>query len=237
MLPAWMMTDDIYTPQKGSSAFISKTMVALGRTMARLRVQRGHEKSRHLPAVVKIIMLLLLIITVSACRNRVVILGIAAFVQVYLCTWPARDILSVLRTSAFAGVLALILFAPAMVMNPSGAANNLMAVAKVFLSVEMVGIFNHTTQWNHMTAALRKLRVPGIVIFTIDITLKYIVLLGTLINDLLTSVMLRSVGRNTGRRRSLAGVRGVTFVRSSEMSKEMYQAMQCRGFTDDYKGL
>ena len=213
MLPAWMMTDDIYTPQKGSSAFISKTMVALGRTMARLRVQRGHEKSRHLPAVVKIIMLLLLIITVSACRNRVVILGIAAFVQVYLCTWPARDILSVLRTSAFAGVLALILFAPAMVMNPSGAANNLMAVAKVFLSVEMVGIFNHTTQWN------------------------YIVLLGTLINDLLTSMMLRSVGRNTGRQRSLAGVMGVTFVRSSKMSKEMYQAMLCRGFTDDYKGL
>ena len=205
--------------------------------MAKLRVQRGHEKSRHLPAVVKIIMLLLLIITVSACRNRVVILGIAAFVQVYLCTWPARDILSVLRTSAFAGVLALILFAPAMVMNPSGAANNLMAVAKVFLSVEMVGIFNHTTQWNHMTAALRKLRVPGIVIFTIDITLKYIVLLGTLINDLLTSMMLRSVGRNTGRQRSLAGVMGVTFVRSSKMSKEMYQAMLCRGFTDDYKGL
>ena len=237
MLPEWMMTDDKYTPQRGSSVFVSKTMAALGRTMARLRVQRGHEKRMHLPASVKIILLLLLIITVSVCRNTVVTLGIAAFVQIYLCTWPARDILSIMRTSVFAGALALILFAPAMVMNPSGAANNLIAVAKVFLSVEMVGIFNHTTQWNHMTAALRKLRVPGIVVFTIDITLKYIVLLGTLINDLLTSMMLRSVGRNPGRRSSLGGVMGVTFVRSSEMSKEMYQAMQCRGFTDDYKGL
>lgn len=237
MLPEWMMTDDKYTPQGGSSVFVSKTMAALGRTMARLRVQRGHEKRMHLPASVKIILLLLLIITVSVCRNTVVTLGIAAFVQIYLCTWSARDILSIMRTSVFAGALALILFAPAMVMNPSGAANNLIAVAKVFLSVEMVGIFNHTTQWNHMTAALRKLRVPGIVVFTIDITLKYIVLLGTLINDLLTSMMLRSVGRNHGRRSSLGGVMGVTFVRSSEMSKEMYQAMQCRGFTDDYKGL
>lgn len=30
---------------------------------------------------------------------------------------------------------------------------------------------------------------------------------------------------------------GVTFLKSVQMNKEMYEAMQCRGFTDDYKGL
>ena len=27
---------------------------------------------------------------------------------------------------------------------------------------------------------------------------------------------------------------GVTFVRGTEMNRQMYEAMQCRGFTDDY---
>jgi cobalt/nickel transport system permease protein len=27
---------------------------------------------------------------------------------------------------------------------------------------------------------------------------------------------------------------GITFIRGAEMSQEMYEAMCCRGFTDDY---
>jgi cobalt/nickel transport system permease protein len=129
------------------------------------------------------------------------------------------------------------LFIPAFVLNPAGLFNYLAIAAKVFLSLEMVSIFDHTTQWNHITDALRKLHVPGIVIFTIDITLKYIVLLGSLIEDILTSLRLRSVGKNNKKYQSVGGVMGVTFIRGSEMSREMYEAMRCRGFTDDYKGL
>jgi cobalt/nickel transport system permease protein len=124
-----------------------------------------------------------------------------------------------------------------MIWNPDGINNNLVLVVKIFLSVEMVTIFNHTTQWNHITAAWRKLHIPGIFIFTVDITLKYIVLLGTLIEDLLTSLSLRAVGKHHKKYRSVGGVMGVTFLRGSEMSREMYEAMRCRGFTDDYKGL
>jgi cobalt/nickel transport system permease protein len=101
----------------------------------------------------------------------------------------------------------------------------------------MVTIFNHTTQWNHITGALRKLHIPGIFLFTLDIALKYIVLLGTLIQDILTSLRLRSVGKNNKKYQSVGGVMGVTFLRGTEMSREMYESMRCRGFTDDYKGL
>jgi cobalt/nickel transport system permease protein len=124
-----------------------------------------------------------------------------------------------------------------MFLQPEGISNNLVIVGKVFLSLEMVTIFNHTTQWNHITTALRKLHLPGIFIFTLDITLKYIVLLGTLIEEILTSLTLRSVGKNNKKYQSIGGVMGVTFVRGTEMSQEMYEAMRCRGFTDDYKGL
>ena len=59
-------------------------------------------------------------------------------------------------------------------------------------------------------------------------------LLGNLITELLTSLQLRSVGKNNKKYSSIGGVMGVTFVRGTEMNRQMYEAMQCRGFTDDY---
>ena len=63
------------------------------------------------------------------------------------------------------------------------------------------------------------------------------VLLGGLIVDLLTARELRAVGRDRKKYRSVGGVLGVTFLRSTELSRETWEAMCCRGFTDDYKGL
>lgn len=157
-----------------------------------------------------------------------------AILLLYLCTWPARDILNIMKAGCGASVLALIILLPAMFIQPSGIRNELLVVIKVFFSISTLSIFNHTTQWNHITGALRKLHIPGIFIFTLDITLKYIVLLGNLITELLTSLQLRSVGKNNKKYSSIGGVMGVTFVRGTEMNRQMYEAMQCRGFTDDY---
>lgn len=142
--------------------------------------------------------------------------------------------MNIMKAGCGASVLALIILLPAMFIQPSGIRNELLVVIKVFFSISTLSIFNHTTQWNHITGALRKLHIPGIFIFTLDITLKYIVLLGNLITELLTSLQLRSVGKNNKKYSSIGGVMGVTFVRGTEMNRQMYEAMQCRGFTDDY---
>jgi cobalt/nickel transport system permease protein len=236
-MPEWMKQNDCYVPPKDGGTFAVKTIRALGKIMQRLRIQQGHEKKYALPAMVKLLLLIAAILTLSLSRNGLVLLAFLAVLQAYLCTWPARDILAVLTTAVSAALLSFVLFLPAMIWNPGGISNNLVLVLKIFLSVEMVTIFNHTTQWNHITTAWRKLHIPGIFIFTVDITLKYIVLLGTLIEDLLTSLSLRAVGKHHKKYQSVGGVMGETFLRGSEMSREMYEAMRCRGFTDDYKGL
>jgi cobalt/nickel transport system permease protein len=237
MIPEWMKKTENYVPPKDGGTFAVRTIQALGGVMSRLKIQRGHEKKHALPALVKFFLLVASLLVLSLGQDRLILLVFAAVLQVYLCTWPARDILSIWKPSFTASLLAFVLFVPAMFLQPEGISNNLVIVGKVFLSLEMVTIFNHTTQWNHITTALRKLHVPGIFIFTLDITLKYIVLLGTLIEDILTSLTLRSVGKNNKKYQSIGGVMGVTFVRGTEMSQEMYEAMRCRGFTDDYKGL
>ena len=232
-----MAEKDGYAPAEDSGAFIAKTMKTIGAAMGKVSAQKGHEKGHALPALLKLVLLIVCIFALSACRSRIVIMAFAAAVLGYLCTWPAEDILHIIKTALTAAVISLLIFLPAMIMKPSGIPNNVTVICKVFITVVMLSIFNHTTQWNQITLSLKKLHVPAVFIFTLDITLKYIVLLGNLINDLLTSMLLRSVGKNDRKYTSVGAVMGVTFTRGAEMNREMYEAMQCRGFTDDYAGF
>lgn len=237
MLPDWMNKPDTYEPPSKGGSFSLKTINTLGRVMSRIQAQRGHEKNHHIPALAKLLCLFVLIIAIAVFRHPLFLMAVCAFLLAYLCTWPPKDILSVLKSAFFAVMLAFLIFLPAMIMKPEGIRNNLIVILKVFLTVTSLNIFNHTTQWNHITGALRKLHIPGIFVFTLDITLKYIVLLGRLINDLLTSHTLRAVGKEKNKYTSVGGVMGVTFVIGADMNRRMYEAMQCRGFTDDYKGI
>ena len=178
-----------------------------------------------------------LILTLSLARHPLLLLAVTALVLGYACTLPARELLSVLRPAFGAAILTLLLLLPAMLIRPSGRWNNLLVAGKVFLSLVMVNLFNRRTQWNQITGALRKLHVPGVFVFVLDLTLKYIVLLGELLAELLTARSLRAVGRDRRKYRSVGGVLGVTFLRSAELSRETWEAMCCRCFTDDDKGL
>ncbi len=237
MIPEWMTKTEDYVPPKDGGAFYYKTLRSLGRVMTRLKVEGGREGKHSLPAWLRLVILLGLIILVSVTQDRLAIMAVGALVLARLALMPAGDIWGIVKTALFAGVLAVIIFAPAVIMDPVRLGNSLRVISKILICVTAVGEINRTTQWNHVTGALRKFHIPGVVIFIIDITFRYIVLLGKLMEDLLTAVSLRSVGRNNKKYSSVGGVMGVTFLRGTEMNKEMYEAMQCRGFTDDYKGL
>ena len=237
MIPAWLKTEDRIAPPRDGGAFALRSIKSLGSVLSRLRVQRGRSGKLRIPALVKLLGLLALILTLSLARNPLILLALAALILGYAAFLPARELASVLKPALGAAVLAFLLFLPAMIVRPAGRWNNLLVVGKIFLSVTAVNCFNRRTQLNELTRALRRLHVPGVFVFSLDLTLKYIVLLGTLIVDLLTARELRAVGRDRHKYRSVGGVLGVTFLRSAELSRETWEAMCCRGFTDDYKGL
>ena len=237
MLPEWMKKEEYYIPRSDSSRFVVESIKSIGMAMSQIKLQKGHEKGRTLPPLFKLLLMLAGILFISVSRSKIPVMAYAAFLLLYLCTWPAEDIWSIWKAGLTASFLAFLILLPAMLLNAGLIRNEIFIIIKVFLSIITINIFNHTTQWNHVTRALRQLHIPGIFIFTLDITLKYIVLLGNLITDLLTSLQLRSVGKNNKRYNSVGGVMGVTFVRGAEMNRQMYEAMLCRGFTDDYKGL
>ncbi len=91
--------------------------------------------------------------------------------------------------------------------------------------------------WHTLTACLRHFHIPALFIQILDITLKYIVLLGEISLQMLYALKLRSVGRMPSSRKAFSGVLGATFLKSREMSQDMYEAMVCRGFTGDYPAI
>lgn len=205
--------------------------------MSKIKVQRGHEKGKTLPPLFKLCLMFFCILMISLSQNRIVVMAYTAIIFMYLCMWPAKDIWNIFKNGLLASMIAFLILLPAILLNSNLLSNDVFIVIKVFLCVITLSIYNHTTQWNHVTKSMRQLHIPGIFIFILDITLKYIVLLGNLIQDLLTSLQLRSVGRNDKKYTSIGGIMGVTFIKGAQMNKEMYQAMRCRCFTDDYKGL
>ena len=236
MIPSWLTTNDDYKVSKSSNRFIYKTIGTIGNILSRLAIQKGHEKTHALNPLLKLIFTIILILIISITRNLLIILIISAVLLLYLSSWPAKDILSILRTSLLACLLSLIILLPSIIINHN-IYNSLLIIIKVFLDVTSLSIFNHTTTWNHVTTSLRRLHVPSIFIFTLDTTLKYIVILGNMINDLLVSLKLRSVGKNNKKYNSIGGIMGHTFIKSSEYAKEMYDAMICRCFDDNYERI
>jgi cobalt/nickel transport system permease protein len=70
---------------------------------------------------------------------------------------------------------------------------------------------------------------------TLDMTIKYISLLGGLVLDLLYALKLRSVGHDDRKIDSLSAIAGTVFLKSIEAAETQYQAMECRCFAGTYR--
>lgn len=208
-IPEWMCQQEEYTPSKDKEAFLTKSTKSVLSVLGKLRFHEGKDGRFSATPSLKLFYTLIYIILTASARNYLFVLIMCAAVTVRLAFFPA----------VFMG-------------NPQTLAN---ITARVYVSVTLVGILSAGTSWNKLTASMRTFRIPSLFIFTLDITLKYISVLGEICVDILTSVGLRSVGKNPDKAKSFSGVLGITFLKSSEMSEEMYASMCCRGFTGEYQ--
>ena len=97
-----------------------------------------------------------------------------------------------------------------------------------------MNLLSHNTKWSEISKALKLIFIPDIFIWIMDITIKYIVLLGEHSINLLNALKLRSIGITANKYNSLTGIMGNLFIKSYKMSEEMFHAMECRGFVGEY---
>ena len=231
-LPVWMTEPEDYTASKDSDGFLTRSTLSVLSVLRKIRETSNKGLLWASPATM-VATVLVLIVLMAVSRNMLfsyVVLAEALLASLFLCSKAlARSV----KTSLSAMALSLLLLLPAAL---SGAPRTMLTVSiKVFVSVLLLDLVSLTLPFNKITGSLKSFRVPDLFIITLDITLKYIVLLGDVCLNMLDALRLRSVGKNREKGKALSGVLGVTFLKSREMADEMYGAMVCRGFEGEYE--
>ncbi len=233
-MPEWMIKEEDYVPDKDRDGFIGKSILSILGILSRIKSQGSGNAGRYIvDANLKVVFTLVLVLLVSLAKSSTFVVVVIVYLIVVLSLQDAGTIVRVLRVSLIMAVFTFVMLLPAMVWGRGS--NAAMLTGKVFATVTAVNLLSRTTRWNDITGALRSLHVPDIFILVLDITIKYIVLLGEFSLNMLYALKLRSVGKDRGKYQSISGIAGSMFVKSREMAEDMYSAMECRGFTGEYK--
>ena len=230
-VPEWMLQNEEYIATKDSDGFLTRSSLSVLSVLSRIRETSSKGLIWASPSVM-LLTVLLLIVLMAVSKNMIfsyTVLAETLLASLLLCNKAlARSI----KTSLSAMFLSILILLPSALL---GSPRTMLTVSlKVFTSVALLNLVSQVLQFNKITESLKAFHVPDIFIFTLDITIKYIVMLGDVCINMLNALKLRSVGKNREKGKSLSGVLGVTFLKSREMADEMYGAMACRGFEGEY---
>ena len=233
VLPSWMCESEAYEPNIDKDGFITKSAQAILGGLAKLKWNAGKDRRFSASPSLKLCYTFLFILLTACSKNYLFSLIMVAGTILALASYPASAMKQILSGTIGAVLFSIFILLPAVFMgNPQ----ILLTIGtKVFLSVTLIGMLSAGTAWNKLTASLRAFHIPDIFIFTLDITLKYIAVLGEICMEILTSLRLRSIGQNKKKAKAFSGILGISFLKSREMADEMYAAMCCRGFVGEYK--
>lgn len=230
-IPSWMAEPEAYSAPKDSDGFLTRSTLSVLGVLSKIREtsQRG---LRWASPAVMLLTVFVLIVLMALSKNMIFTYVVLAEMLIVSLFLSGKALARSMKTSFSAMLLSLILLLPAAL---SGAPRTMLTVSiKVFISVALLNLVSQTMPFNRITESFKAFHVPDLFIFTLDITLKYIVLLGDVCVNMLNALRLRSVGKNREKGKSLSGILGVTFLKSREMADDMYDAMTCRGFEGEY---
>ncbi len=232
-MPEWLIRDEKYIPDSDKDTFINKSILAMLNIISKIRSQNVYKREKFKVNVYfKVVFVLMLVILLSLSRSFTFVIIINIYLLLILSMMQAKEIVIILRLSAIMAGFTFIILLPSAFWGSGYSI--VMITSKVFATITAVNILSHSTRWSSITSALKRFFVPDIFILVLDITIKYIDMLAEFSLNMLYALKLRSVGRNKRKYTSLSGIAGTLFIKSKEMSEDMYSAMECRGFTGEY---
>ena len=112
-------------------------------------------------------------------------------------------------------------------------------IARSETTATLAALLVLTTRWGHLLKALRVLRVPAIFVVLLGMTYRYIFVLLGIAHDFFEARRARTVGRlnDAQRRHMAASSAAVLLSKSVQLSGDVYDAMQARGFRGEIRTL
>ena len=193
-----------------------------------------------LPAF-RLLVVFLCILLTALSRNAVFTLVLLAVSLMRLAFLPPRRIAKVLRELAAPVLFTVLVMLPSLFLGSPGTLLTL--TMKVTSSLLLILLMNQSMDWRDITGTFRALHIPGVFTATLDMTMRFLVILGRYAQEMLEAIGLRTVGdakgrhKDRGRYMTAGGVLGTTFLVSQRLASETWEAMECRGFDGVYRSF
>lgn len=234
MIEEWLLVKDEYIPEKEGNSFIDKTIFSFLKVFSNIRRNRNKDKLIYKTnPTLKVIFTIVSILLISLSRSFIYLAIMDIYILMGICLTDSEERKNIVAISFIFPIVTLIILIPSMLQG--NIYNSLLLIQKMMSSVLLANILSQTTKWRDISRALKLLFIPDIFIWVMEITLKYIVLLGEYSTNLLYALKLRSIGKNNDKYGSISRIMGNMFLKSYKMSEEMSSAMECRGFVGEYK--
>ncbi len=233
MLPEWLSVKDNYIPKKEKNIYIEKSIFSLIGIVSMIRQNKSGDRLTYsINPTLKVISNIVMILCVSVSRSFIYLLVVDIYVLIKFFLMEKRARKRIFYRSIVFPLATLIALIPSMVYG--NIYNSLLLFQKLVITILLMNLLSHNTKWSEISKSLKLLFIPDIFLWIMDITIKYIVLLGEHSINLLYALKLRSIGITTNKYKSLTGIIGNLFIKSYKMSEEMFHAMECRGFVGEY---
>jgi len=233
MIPNWLSEKDNYVPKEEKNLYIEKSIFSLIKIISIIKQNKSRDKFLYLiNPTLKVISTILSIVLISLSRSFIYLLIMDIYVLINLLLMEKKSRKRIFIKSLIFPFITLIALIPSMFYG--NIYNSLLLFQKIITTIVMMNLLAHNTRWSEISKSLKLLFIPDIFIWIMDITIKYIVVLGEYSINLLYALKLRSVGITYNKYNSLTGIIGNLFIKSYKMSEEMSQAMECRGFVGEY---
>jgi len=233
MVPEWLSAKDNYIPKEEKNLYIEKSIFSLIKIISIIRQNKNQDKLIYsINPTLKVVSVILMILCVSISRSFIYIFIIDIYVLINLFLMEKKSRKRLLLKSFIFPLVTLIALIPSMFYGNIN--NSLLIFQKLIITILLMNLLSHNTKWSEISKSLKLLFIPDIFIWIMDITIRYIVLLGEHSINLLFALKLRSIGITSNKYNSLTGIMGNLFIKSYKMSEEMFHAMECRGFVGEY---
>ncbi len=230
MLPSWLIEKENYEPIKDRSIFIDRTLLNIGSTLKRFDYKNVYNCKVN-PSIT-LLFIFITILTISLTKSSLYLYTILAFIVIRLALFDSNIINNVLSKTIKGQIVSIIILLPSLFMGYASTFININL--KVFISLTLISLFNSLYSTSQITTAFRSFKISNLFIYIIDITIKYIVLFSRTCIELLQCLKCRTIGKIAHKDKAMTNLAGNLFVKSQYESKEMLEAMKCRGFTGEY---
>jgi cobalt/nickel transport system permease protein len=160
---------------------------------------------------------------------------VIALAVLHLSVLPIDALKDVLKVVLSAVLFSGLILLPSIFMGSPG--TFFTVLMKVVESVMLLATLNAEVDWKDITASFRALKVPSVFVLTLDLTVKFLVILGRFSDKLLEAVTLRSVGKRNWKTSGAGDILGTTFLKSTKVASRTSEAMACRCFVGEYRSF